>query len=224
MDIRRQLILTVAWLAASTAVATAQTPVPYRVSSALSGGVKRALQRAGAEVAYVRLVRADGLSDYLVAAAWLPARETSTDYGPRVVVLRAYPTDSAEVVYVSDGLMDSTVPDLLAIAGPERTLILADMADEGGSWGFAAYEISPAGTRELALLDVGVPGRAEIGESDGSALPYTSGVWENGHWVVRIDTTVVWAPNQESPTRRLMPTRERAVSFELRDGGWVLRP
>lgn len=152
------------------------------------------------------------------AVALLSAkRDRPTDYGPRVALIRFGEAMPVRVASVTPGLSDSQVPDIRVFEATGRVFLLADLGDEGGSWGFATYEAVGDSLRELGLLDVGKASRDD--ENDQSAVNHLSVRLSAGQWEVRFDTTIVLRPNQD--TRAVVPaSRLRPVTFHIAAGKW----
>jgi len=152
------------------------------------------------------------------AVALLSAkRDRPTDYGPRVALIRFGDAMPVRVAAVTPGLSDSQVPDVRVFEAVGRVLLLADLGDEGGSWGFATYEAVGDSLRELGLLDVGKASRDD--ENDQSAVNHLSVRISAGQWEVRFDTTIVLRPNQDSRAV-LAASPLRPVTFRIAEGKW----
>jgi hypothetical protein len=163
-------------------------------------------------------IRLCGESGLYAVAGIAPARRAKTDYGPRVVIFRVA-NNVSRLLFTSHGLTDSNVPDLYAAAGPGRTLVLADLGNEG-SWGIGAYEVHGHEVRELPHLDIGLPSDARSGDPDASVFRLLRAGWADGTWAVQVDTTaIVLRPNSVNP--QVSQVKQHApIAFRLQGGAW----
>ena len=119
------------------------------------------------------------------------------------------------------GLGDSNAPDLRVYEAMGRVFLLADLGDEGGSWGFATYEAVGDSLRELGRLDVGKASRDD--ENDQSAVNHVSVRLSAGQWEVGFDTTIVLRPNHES-REVVAASPTRPVTFRIEARKWRRLP
>lgn len=169
--------------------------------------------------------RACSRSSLVIASGWIPAKDDSIDYGPRLLVFRQLDPNRYSLAYVSGGLLDSALPYLYLFEAGNRVLILADVGN-GGSWGLDAYELEADTLTSLGILDVGLP--AEYEEyPDESAIEHALVSLREGRWRASFDTTIVLRPNHDQDRQVLAGPRspftfEQAVPFWHRVGRSVL--
>lgn len=156
----------------------------------------------------------------IVASLPAPERDHPEDFGARVVLLR--PTGGHDLtafaaVSFSRGFLESTSPRLRAFSAGGRVLVLADLGDEGGSWGIEAFEVIQDSLRALGRLEVGKGSRDD--ENDGSAFQHLSVALRSRRWEVSFDTVVVLRPNRDSRAV-VYADPHRPVRFRAADGTW----
>jgi len=152
-----------------------------------------------------------------VAAAWVPARDDSSDYGPRLVVLTRRPHWA--VREIQHGMLDTALPDLFAYQVGQRVLLIADIGNEG-SWGLGTFELRGDTLVALGFLDVGLPAPFNS-EPDETAIHHASISLAGAQWRVSFDTVIVVQPNQPASKRRLLLGKPPFV-FEQQAGTWHL--
>ena len=151
----------------------------------------------------------------VVAAAWMPARDDSSNYGPRLVVLHRRPRWT--VTQIQNGMLDAALPGLFVFQVGRRVLLLADLGNEG-SWGLGTFALRGDTLESLGILDVGVPASFNS-DPDETAIDHASITLVAGRWRVSFDTVIVVRPNQSASERRVMVGQPPFV-FEQAAGGW----
>ncbi|MBK7908290.1 MAG: hypothetical protein IPJ78_17255 [Gemmatimonadetes bacterium] len=157
----------------------------------------------------------------IVAALWTPERDRDGDFGSRIALLR--PTDGRSFVAVSfsRGFLESSLPRVRAFEARGRVLALADLGDEGGSWGIEAFEVLRDSLLALGRLDVGKSSRDD--ENDGSAFSHLAVALSAGEWQVSFDTVVVLEPNRDSRSV-IEASPRRPARFRAHGGTWRRLP
>lgn len=219
MTFRQGTLLVFALVASGRVTPSSAQASPCRDTVRASSSEIREAVRATGIVADSNppAIRICGRAGLFVVAGFTPLQRRRKDHGPRLFVLQATRTGS-RILFGGRGFGDATVPKLYSITTGERTLILADLENEG-SWGIAAYELVGDHVHELPYLDVGVPADPRSSDPDLSALPYLRGLWADGTWVIQLDTTVVLRPNQDR-ARRIVQERNGPIVFRLNGRAW----
>lgn len=167
----------------------------------------------GKGTSVMRALRVCGAPSRWLALVILPSRNHGIDYGWRFALV----TDSlatARVVEVTRGQRDSHAPDYRLVRAGHRYLLLAQLGDEGGSWGLDTYEVSASSITSLGILDVGDPA---VGDNDQPNLPDARPFWTGEAWSVAFRKPVVLRPNQER-RRIVSPPAGGEVIFRWRNG------
>jgi hypothetical protein len=162
-----------------------------------------------------------GHRDLVIASAWVPGRDDSLDYGPRLVLARRLSGHRYRLIYFTRGLGDAELPGFHLYRVASRVLVLADLGSEG-SWGLGAYELNQAGLQDLGLLAVGLP-PSTPGDPARSAMRRARPRLGLHGWRVAFDTVIVENPGQES-ARLVRPRAGQPLWFQQNTPQWHRTP